>query len=64
MNLENLTYVESRSGTVADRWDAHWIPYQINYDGVGHGQGYNARKVISEVYAQPDMGSIFHIKNQ
>ena len=47
-------------------------------------QGYNARKVISEVYAsfvlqcilslgcnvntrrlsQPDMGSIFHIKNQ
>ena len=48
-----------------------------------YNQGYNARKVISEVYAsfvlqrtvsgrnvntrrmsQPDMGSIFHIKNQ
>ena len=28
---------------------------------------YNVRKVISELYAslsQPDMGSIFHIKNQ
>ncbi|XP_023349620.1 zinc metalloproteinase nas-4 isoform X2 [Eurytemora carolleeae] len=37
VNLENLTYVEARSGTVADRWDAHWIPYQINYDGIEDG---------------------------